>query len=511
MNILSDHRTTTNNSYGYNNNYNSNNGASWVQQANSYRKSSLIKQISFFVMSCIMIYFLFMLFISARETKENNNSNTVRTEQNDNADYIDKLIKKSEGDGKIAVINHNNDDNNENNIKGFKPILKNKIVTCGSPLQSNEKGIGLQCGITNQLFELVTCAVVASSLSAKKLILPNMCIDGNWGLCWCKNYQKMSKFLDFERLKTVFKQEFDLEVIETDMTTEYLSKSKHFDKYTISEPVLEVYREAIVRPLDESVKQVVDKINTNPNRYLSKDIINLGFMWGRWTPRSDDEINLYHKLWSAIQPSAIYRRIINDLLWKFKTVDNTDKFIVVHVQMSSDDKAYKGCQRSKVQAKDLVLYFLNEFAFPPKSSVLVIGSGLEEFGFGQFHFTILSDEKQVFTHTQGELLSQLRDHQLQNSILSFWMSLESDLFISTACESQFLSHILRFRQERKLPTCSTTEIVDTGFPHIYPQEYVKAERGNQKIPYFFPFPNIGNHYIVPRCSKDFISQSLIKQ
>ncbi|KAG2382373.1 hypothetical protein C9374_005575 [Naegleria lovaniensis] len=346
----------------------------------------------------------------------------------------------------------------------------------------------LTCGLTNQLFELITCMALSVKVGAKKFILPSICTDGNWGLCYCSKSDRYSKLFDMERLKKVAMERFGMSVMEYE--EELLKDSSeelfaHLDQTETQKP--------LAHAADIIHKKALEKPN-----FLNHQVLNLGYVWGRWRGLSVEEDMLYVLFFDLFVPSNIPRKIMDD--WKFKTeVDSTGPLIAIHNQIHTAKQhpdVYPGCQRTT--NTDFFSVYLNEFQFKDKDyRILMTGAGFELQSADGLKLSELSTNHKIHVYPQFDIMRTTANHQFHNSLYAFWLSVEADYFIATTCESQFLSYIFAIRKLLGKPSCSVADISKTYYPDSYPEKYLHNANGD--VAYRFPHPYRGTYYTVEKC------------
>ncbi|KAG2386088.1 hypothetical protein C9374_002534 [Naegleria lovaniensis] len=367
----------------------------------------------------------------------------------------------------------------------YEQVYGDKVMTCFTKQQHS-----LTCGLTNQLFELITCMAITAKVGAKKFIIPSMCTDGNWGLCYCQGNDRFSKFFDLERTKKLAQERFGISMMEYEESSELLKNSSE-ELFALQDQTLGQ------KTLTEAVDIIHQKAMEKPG-YLNHAVINLGYVWGRWRGLDIEEDMLYVLFFDLFTPSAISRRVMED--WKWKTeLDSKGPLIVIHNQIHTPNQnpnSYPGCQRT--MNTDFISVFLGDFLFKDKDyRVLMVGAGFEALTVESLRLTELSSVHKVHVYPQFDIMRTTANHQLHNSLYAFWFAIESDYFIATTCESQFLSHIFMIRKFLGKPTCSIADVSKTSYPDAYPEKYFKESA--EHAAYRFPHPYRGSFFTVERC------------
>nr|CAG4718417.1 unnamed protein product [Naegleria fowleri] len=365
-------------------------------------------------------------------------------------------------------------------------IYGSKVMTCFTKQQHS-----LTCGLTNQLFELITCLAITAKVGAKKFIIPSICTDGNWGLCFCEGNDRFSKFFDLERTKKLAMERFGISVMEYEESAELLKEATE-ELFPLQDQTLGQ------KSLSEAVDIIHQKATEKPG-YLNHPVINLGYVWGRWRGLDIEEDMLYVLFFDLFSPSAISRRVMED--WKWKTeLDSKGPLIVIHNQIYTSNQnpnIYPGCQRT--MNTDFISVYLGDFQFKDKDyRILMIGAGFEMQSTEGLRLTELSSKHKVHVYPQFDIMRTTGNHQFHNSLYAFWLSIEADYFIATTCESQFLSHIFTIRKFLGKLTCSIADISQTAYPDSYPEKYLKAENKDQ-VAYRFPHPYRGSFFTIDKC------------
>nr|CAG4719354.1 unnamed protein product [Naegleria fowleri] len=435
---------------------------------------------------------------------------------------------------------------NEPPPKNFEQLLSsnpqhekyfaNRITSC-----SIGPNFGVICGLTNQLFEIMTCMAISKKLGATKMILSNVCSDGAPGLCkYCNTFSPLSEFFNIERIQTLAMERFGLTLIDSTQT--------NLEHLKISKPLFSVYnRTWDEKPLAEAADTIFKiAINEKPNFFTDFDILNFGFVWGRWLPTSDEEISLYLHLFDLFEPNQAIRRVMNDFMWRINYFDSFGRpLMVIHNQFPKEESdSYPGCQRTQhiltSSQSDFFHFLKNDLKLHAVTSiapsldnnalhqihrihkkendnhldrntfnnndqiygmnVLLIGSGLESKSVESLRLSDLADEN-IFTYSQSDLMPLTRNHQFHNSVMAMWMAFEADYFVATTCESQFLSHIIHIRQLLKKPVCTMADIRKSIHLKRYNLEYL---RHNEKSLYYFPHHVKGRLFLVNKCQVPFV-------
>ncbi|KAG2373010.1 hypothetical protein C9374_012953 [Naegleria lovaniensis] len=506
----------------------------------------------FMVLSTLLVLRLFFLSSSSRKSSTSDHSKfepsknrlaslcsqTIYSEQDSYHHDDSTIISKKRNQLKSWIFPEHDPKTN------FEPLLapnpqhekyfSNRITSC-----SIGPNFGVICGLTNQLFEIITCMALSRKLGAKKMILSNVCSNGAPGLCkYCNTFSPLSEFFNIERIQTLGLERFGLTLIDSTQTN-----LKHLK---ISKPMFSVYnRTWDEKPLAEAVDAIFKiALHEKTNFFTHNDILNLGFVWGRWLPTSDDEISLYLHLFDLFEPNQYIRRVMNEFLWRVNFFDSVGRpFMVIHNQFPKQESdSYQGCQRTQhilstsqpdffhFLKNDLKLnsvvsnspsrftrrqvhqkgnsnhyekkHLGNDHKLLQGMNVLLIGSGFENKNVESLRLSDLADEN-IFTYTQSDLMPLTRNHQFHNSVMAMWMAMEADYFVATTCESQFLSHVIRIRQLLKKPVCSMADIAKSMNLNRYDSQYLKNVN---KSPYYFPHHVTGRVFLVDKCQLPFVTR-----
>ena len=331
---------------------------------------------------------------------------------------------------------------------------------------------------------------VGVRLGFKKFVLPKFCTNGDWGLCQCTRFEKASSVFDFEHMKETVKWMYGIDLMEEPVGIADYEIEEGFHLWNYTGYNLPVHQGAAI------LHEIIQK--EKPERMLSTEYVNMGFSYGKWLVETEAEQKMYLTLYNMFKPTASIRKIVSDTKYKLTRMPKAERLVVVHIQLARTDE-YAGCQRTTFIPMTKLI--LEKLKIPTGSAVLLVGAGFEQKALEDFELSELAD-KGIYVHIQPELLSISRANQFPNSQITLFLAFEADYFISTTCESQFGSHIMRVRQMKGLSTCSTADVSQTAIPHIYPQEYMNHPT---KVPYLFPTPIIGNVFGVDRCSDTFFS------
>nr|CAG4709200.1 unnamed protein product [Naegleria fowleri] len=379
-------------------------------------------------------------------------------------------------------------------LEKHSKLFSKKTITCFSTQHA------VTCGLTNQLFEIINCLALAAKLGVKKVILPSSCVDGNWGLCHCDVPQPFSKLFDLDRMRKYAMERFGLDVDEF----EHVSPTT-FAGSKISEPLIKMDDRTNDMKEIEQAAEVIYTFATNRTDYLNHEVLNLGFVWGRWQPRSIPEELLYVQFFDLFAPSQAVYKIVEEWKWKVRSFDSGEPngFTVVHYQYEFFPGFYPGCERSEFKPNEFLELLVNELKIKRDSSVLLIGTGFEQFSPQKDLRSVEIAQNGIALHLQSELLSQSKNHQLHSAAISFWLALDADFFVGTSCESQFVSHLLRIRTIMKKSTCARYDVRKTIYPWRYPEKYLNATYADvnfSDVPYFFPAHNQGKVFFAEKCS-----------
>ncbi|KAG2378967.1 hypothetical protein C9374_007605 [Naegleria lovaniensis] len=301
-------------------------------------------------------------------------------------------------------------------------------------------------------------------------------------------------------MKKYAMERFGLEVDEL----EHISPTS-FEGSKISDPLIKIGDRTDEKQEIGVAAEFIYKYATNRTDYLNHDILNLGFVWGRWQPMTIPEELLYVQFFDLFAPSEVVHKIVEEWKWKVRYFDSGEPkgFAVVHYQYEFFPGFYPGCERSEFKPNEFLQVLVNELKVKRDSSVLLIGTGFEQFSPQNDLKSVELAQNGIALHLQSELLSQSKNHQLHSAALSFWLALDADLFVGTSCESQFVSHILRLRTIMKKPTCARYDVRKTIYPWRYPENYLNAtyvDATFSEVPYFFPIHNQGKVFFMEKCS-----------
>jgi len=346
--------------------------------------------------------------------------------------------------------------------------------------------VGVKCGISNQIYEAIACMAVGLRLGFTQYLLPKFCTNGDWGLCNCLHFVNASAIFDMDWMQKQARQELGIDILE-DLPS--FKPFEHVQVYPFRNYTFQV-------GLEEQAQLVHGIIQHEKPVIATGDVVNMGFSFGKWHVSSERDELLYLAMYNLFRPTQQVQSVIAGLKQKWFSLQSAERLVVVHVQIPRDDNIYPGCQ--KTQSTSFYQLLIDQLKIPRYSAVVLVGSGFENIKTQDMSAV---EDYGIYVHTQPEILSISRQNQLLNSQIAMSLGIESDVFISTSCETQFASHVLRVRQERGLKSCSIADITLSERMQIYPSELVSKEAA--QAPYIFPLPLKGKVFTVERCTAKF--------
>ena len=375
----------------------------------------------------------------------------------------------------------------------YSSFYNNKIFTCGSRDVNDVNAerrqlVGVKCGISNQIYEAIACMAVGLRLGFTQYLLPKFCTNGDWGLCNCLHFVNASAIFDMDWMQKQARQELGIDILE-DLPS--FKPFEHVQVYPFRNYTFQV-------GLEEQAQLVHGIIQHEKPVIATGDVVNMGFSFGKWHVSSERDELLYLAMYNLFRPTQQVQSVIAGLKQKWFSLQSAERLVVVHVQIPRDGNVYPGCQTS--QFKSFYELLVDQLKIPKRSAVLLVGAGFEIKKIEDMNLSAVEDYG-IYVHIQPEILSISRQNQLLNSQIAMTLAFESDAFISTSCETQFASHILRVRKERGLKSCSSADITLSERRQIYPSELVSKQ--SAQVPFTFPLPLKGKIFTVERCTAKF--------
>ncbi|KAL9644049.1 hypothetical protein ABK040_005517 [Willaertia magna] len=518
-----------------------------------------------------------------------------------------------------AIIRHNKEFNNElydlikhEVIENKKTYLRGGI--CGKVEEATKKQ-GLHCGLTNQLFETISCYRLLSewkeiTTETREKIdyileVPS-CWNADWGLCFgITQCYSISYFFDMKMIAKRLKETFNVILLDRLQFLELECKKKQiltYLPYLMSDWRLMVnngllrskkdfnilltkamslgklnsgkgntlygglvncdeilFKERSKEIEQRYIKMETQTITTAPvnlgyfpenietisdtmslyrhwlsankiegrqvayGNYDGEDLLNLGFVYNWWKVNHESDVQIYSDFFSDISPSPRFEEKIKYYYDKLisisvdgRIVGKNHRLIVIHTQIVPEKKGdnwmyAKQCMRLKdPHSYDWLNLIVNELKIPMYSSVVIVGYGFQHVPRESFPYKKLFNEHGISLYIQTDIMPSQLDTQFQNSIVAFWLSLRSDLYIETVCESQFASHVLYHRNQMGKDSCATNTIdLSTGNSAAR----YSAFDYNPKTQCAFTYPHYfrGLLYKIPRCEYLEFKKRSLKQ